>query len=761
MYVAGRLAYNELLPVKVAAKGFRFGPNEIDLRSYELRRAGRCLPISKIPLNLLILLVERRGTLVTREEIAAHLWSHPEMVDHEHGIHNAINRIRGLLNDDPQRPRYVETAVGRGYRFIGAVEEIVEPEAAEAVESSDRLRLAQDKPPIDAQTQVPQLFYPAGPRRARWFGIAALSLLVVSVGAWFLRRMTLDVPLQLKATQITSNESENRVTAGAISSSGKLVVYADADGLSLRVIKTGTTQFLKSPAALRVDRIAWFPDDLHLMLSGFNTQVLRFQLWTASIAGGDPNLIRENARNGMPSPDGSRLAFTANNESEIWISGVSGERMKLFLKGRPGEDFPFVFWGNGGKRLSYQRREYAPGSTGDQSRSFDANFIWDYGSRDFASGKELAFAKNIRFDSACVTAGGRMFYLRTEPPKDAQQHGIWEVQTDQATGAFSSAPRQLTFLADEKAYGITASNDGKQIAAVWERGQPDVYIADLHHQPGPILANVRRLTSDSRSDFPHAWSSDSQSVIFESNREGDYHLFHRRLNSRTTEQLTEMQGQQIYPQLSPDGSTVLFALLPGRLLSSNDSLYRVSVDGGTPVEIPLDRPLDEFRCPLPGAGSCVLRETLDHRQYVYYALDPVKGKGREAARTSWVPNVFGDWAVSPDGNTVALPLHKPGPKIRLVPLNASLDAAGSPRRETEIDLRGIDGLWGLTWAADGKGWFAEAQRAGASLLVYIDTAGRIDLLRETTHNTWGIPSPDGGKLAFVDYTADRNVWLWQ
>ena len=147
---------------------------------------------------------------------------------------------------------------------------------------------------------------------------------------------------------------------------------------------------------------------------------------------------------------------------------------------------------------------------------------------------------------------------------------------------------------------------------------------------------------------------------------------------------------------------------------------------------------------------------MDHQQYVYYSLDPVKGKGRELARTAWLPNTFGDWALAPDGSAVALPYHnRQPPQIRVVLLQP---AAG--RQETELQVKSAGVLWGVTWAANGVGWFANVRQGETCSLVYIDAAGTMSVLRETNYNTWGVPSPDGRKLAFVDYTPDRNVWLW-
>src|SRR6266849_9381916 len=98
-----------------------FGPFELDVAAGELRKAGTLIKLQPQPFRVLLLLAERAGTVVTREEIQQHLWSESTFVDFEHGINFSINQIRGALADNAERPRYIETLPRRGYRFIAAV----------------------------------------------------------------------------------------------------------------------------------------------------------------------------------------------------------------------------------------------------------------------------------------------------------------------------------------------------------------------------------------------------------------------------------------------------------------------------------------------------------------------------------------------------------------------------------------------------------------------------------------------------------------
>jgi len=95
---------------------------ELDLKRYELRRSGRVLRIEKIPMELVIFLVENRDQLVSREAIVERLWGKDVFLDTEQGINTAVRKIRQALHDDPEQPRFLETVVGKGYRFVGPIQ---------------------------------------------------------------------------------------------------------------------------------------------------------------------------------------------------------------------------------------------------------------------------------------------------------------------------------------------------------------------------------------------------------------------------------------------------------------------------------------------------------------------------------------------------------------------------------------------------------------------------------------------------------------
>jgi DNA-binding winged helix-turn-helix (wHTH) protein len=123
---------------RVAARRYRFGVFEADEATGELRRQGMRVRLHAQPFQVLTMMLERPGEVLTREEICRELWPEGTFVDYEHGVNSAVNRIREALGDKAASPRYVETLARKGYRFVAPVERIADGEGvpAAAVEAS-------------------------------------------------------------------------------------------------------------------------------------------------------------------------------------------------------------------------------------------------------------------------------------------------------------------------------------------------------------------------------------------------------------------------------------------------------------------------------------------------------------------------------------------------------------------------------------------------------------------------------------------------
>jgi len=110
------------------AGSIKFAEFELDLGAYVLRRPDGPLRLEKLPMEVLILLVQRAGMLVQRREIQAMIWAPDVYVEHDSAINTAVRKIRRTLGDDAENPRFVETVVGKGYRFIAPVESAASPQ---------------------------------------------------------------------------------------------------------------------------------------------------------------------------------------------------------------------------------------------------------------------------------------------------------------------------------------------------------------------------------------------------------------------------------------------------------------------------------------------------------------------------------------------------------------------------------------------------------------------------------------------------------
>ena len=171
----------------------RIGAFELDLKAGELHKGARKIRLQEQPFQILLMLVERPGDLVRREEIREQLWPKDTVVEFDHSIHTAIKKLRQALGDSADNPAYIETVARRGYRLMLPVEPVESnpPEAAAAT--------------LPGQTDRGAV----KPARSRWPVIAAgvSLLLLVAVGVWFTTRQPPALP-QVKQRQITSESSE-------------------------------------------------------------------------------------------------------------------------------------------------------------------------------------------------------------------------------------------------------------------------------------------------------------------------------------------------------------------------------------------------------------------------------------------------------------------------------------------------------------------------------------------------------------------------
>jgi TolB-like protein/DNA-binding winged helix-turn-helix (wHTH) protein/Tfp pilus assembly protein PilF len=207
-------------PVKIQST-LKFGEDfELDFQCYQLRRAGRVLKIERIPMEILLLLVDQRSQVITRDQIVEKVWGKDVFLDTDNSINGAIRKIRQVLHDDPEQPRFIQTITGQGYRFIAPVIEahpiptqVVEPTAAQ-ITTTEETSPAKIYPDSHAGSG-------AAPQPKTWLvSVALAAALSVFLGGWLLsarapRSFTGKVTLAvLPFENLTGNPSEDYFSEG-------------------------------------------------------------------------------------------------------------------------------------------------------------------------------------------------------------------------------------------------------------------------------------------------------------------------------------------------------------------------------------------------------------------------------------------------------------------------------------------------------------------------------------------------------------------
>jgi TolB-like protein/DNA-binding winged helix-turn-helix (wHTH) protein/Tfp pilus assembly protein PilF len=178
---------------------------DLDLRRYELRRGDAVLRLEKIPMELLIFLVEHRDRLVSREEIIERIWGKDVFLDTEQGINTAVRKIRLAIRDDPEQPGYLQTVVGKGYRFVGPITVIT-------ANRSSGLEVSKEPGPPSLERVSPPST--SSPRRyglqiaiAAVAGLSILAFLVLGTNIFGLRSRLLNRNLPIRSIAVLPLEN--------------------------------------------------------------------------------------------------------------------------------------------------------------------------------------------------------------------------------------------------------------------------------------------------------------------------------------------------------------------------------------------------------------------------------------------------------------------------------------------------------------------------------------------------------------------------
>jgi Tol biopolymer transport system component/DNA-binding winged helix-turn-helix (wHTH) protein len=741
--------------------GARFDRFSVDLSSGTLLRSGGCVPIQGQPFQVLRLLLEAEGRVVTREELRRALWPEDTFVDFELGVNTAVKKLRQALEDSAEHPKFVETLPKFGYRFMIPVEWVTGNDGRSALPTVK---------PIAPPEPAP-LVSPPPPVKRHWKLKVALALAALAVAVLVLSlsdRTRLGMRLrdnvlpnhQVSERRLTANPDDVPVTSSAISPDGKYLVFTDKTGFYLRQIDSGETHAVPLPKGFDALAESWFPDSIHLVVSRVEDPNKPLaSLWEISIVGGTPRKLADEGEAAKVSPDGSRIAFLSGkfDQSEIWLMQADGGQAKRLLKA-DGGDFNPVAWSPDGRSLAYVRTTY-----------FAHSLETKIEIADVASGQtEVVLSKPGLGPALSWTQAGRLIYSLQEPLPNRNEFNLWSVQLDSRTARTLDSGIRVT--SDRGlAAGLSVSKDGTLLAVRRWALQNDVYVAEL--QPGgKRIGTFRRLTLDERQDYPYSWTPDSKAVFFASDRDGRSHIFKQAIDQTQPELVVGGNDDLGVARLTPDGSALLYVVAPKEGDSSrNVRIMRVPLAGG-PSQFVLQSPLMwNQQCARLPSTLCIYSRTVQN-QGSFFSFDPLNGTGKLLAT---VEGGAFNWTLSPDGKYLAtvkrgfqtdFGIVQTDPGIQILSI-----ADGSKRT---IPVPGWAGIRNVDWSADGKslwtpafhkkdGWRFTGLESFAFL--NIDLNGRVTAMLEKGNVSfyWAIPSPDGHHLALAAATHSSNVWLLQ
>ena len=595
-------------------------------------------------------------------------------------------------------------------------------------------------------------------------------LLPAGVAVYWLRSAKVEPAPLLE--QITRFSSGNDVTAAAVSRSGKHLAYTTIDGgFFLRDNFTHRVRELTGPEHLACYQLL-FPSDQHLLAIGLSGE--RFEGWQIPLDSGAPRRLSDDVELAAVSHGGKQIAWL-NGSHQVWTGSAPGAPARLFMQVPADVHVAALFWSRDDKQLWFHRlsgcldRADHPDITvnPDFCESSDLVAVAPRASRSTVSFGPL------RFSSGFFTSSGEFIFLRQDFARRAEGFNIWSLPVNSTNGQAISIPKQISHFSDAALSDLTGTPDGKKLFMVRTDSSAQTYTAEWQAKPKPALRQLRRLTLQQSTNFPHCWSADNQSVIFESNRNGRFEIFQQNRNRREPELLASSERENYYPQLTPDGKWILFMSAKNtREAGFTDlRLMRVPANGGTIVEVPLGHPLDEFRCSVPGFGHiCVLRTTHDGQQ-TYYELDPVTGKGRELGRTGFAIVGLGRWALSADGAHIAIP--DPAHAGRFTELR--LDADPSKQWQRSRQIADIDTIGGMNPGPARREWLAWTGRGTRtvrqvilppffldpshfSALYFVDAHLHAHLLENDSIHGFGVFSNDGRYIAAIHDDLTSNLW---
>jgi Tol biopolymer transport system component/DNA-binding winged helix-turn-helix (wHTH) protein len=641
-----------------------FGLYEVDLQTGELWKAGFRIKLQGQPFKVLTTLLEKPGQVVTREELQERLWGKDTVVDFDHSLGTAINKIREALGDSAENPRFIETLARRGYRFIapvGVIEPIPDP-SAEAPASGDQVSSHLVLPIVNAASigightgpTHPTAQYPAEPatnptsppRRILstilWTALAFTALAVCAAGYYFGYSRSISTPPHI--TQVTHNghlspSIDSMENLAAATTDGVHLYSATIDGghsiLSAISISGGLVEPINIPSEVASPALGDIsPDGSRLLLRDHLSPESEQPLWVVPTIGGSALRVGDVlAHDATWMPDGNGILYATGND--LYLTGLSNQQSTHYAS-LPDRAF-WLRWEPNGKLLRFtildpithtlSLWQITPSNrtphriladfnqpageccgvwTADgcsfvfQSSKGGNNDLWKLSGVSTSNPVRLTDGP-LEFESPIAArTGSRIFFMGA----DARS----ELESVTPTGELVPVKGFLS-----TAVRVEYTRDGKWV--VWTDAQGKLWRA---RSDGTEKLQV---TPDNLSAFLARWSPDGSRIAVMAREPGKaWQIYITSANGGDFQPIVRERHNAADPSWSPDGNSIVFGGTNDTMGKDNATrtLNIVNVATGAHQEIPGSKSLFSPRWSPDGRYIAAL--SLDQRQVRLYTV---------------------------------------------------------------------------------------------------------------------------------------------
>lgn len=722
-----------------------FDEYQIDVAERVLKRGGELVPLTQKSFEILLLLVERQGSIVSKEELLETIW--PDTFVEESNLAQNIYTLRKALGPRPEGAdgeSYIATVPRRGYRFAAPVQELIQEPKAAVSTPAPPIAPTESSPPVPVEMVAPVVEPGSVPApetslppvvatpdrpdstwvsRNRWLVVAGAGVLLLGLAMLVSSRRgakRISPPLSVSALTKTGN-----ISTAAISPDGKFVAYATTEQpqlgtLWIEQLATANRRVVLPASEVRYEALAFSPAGDFLYYIAVPQGERHRSLYRISVLGGVTRRLAENVGTGVAvSPDGAQLAYRGSLDQRrvaaVFVANTDGSSTRELAT----VPYPALFqdpaWSPDGKLLACGVGD-PRGPQGMQAVTIRLTdgAVTRVGNKNWQFVGQAGWLKD----------GSAVLMIARE--STAQPHQVW--QLDLADGQAqqlsndSNTYNRLSFSAQagvlavlqvkhqtsvwlvpandvSRAQQITAGVGGYRGGLAWTPEGRLVYESEAGNAPGLSEMendgrNPRLLTTELSGRAyvgDAAVTSDGRYLVFTSDQHGERHIWRMNKDGSGLRQLTNGTGEE-NPSCSPDGRWVYYTRLerPG---TDRPTIGRVSIEGGEMRQLTQDFTAYPVVAPDGKTFACMYASApgaVPWRLAVY----PIEGGQPLKVFPQNIQAQIVNWTMDSRAVTYFENPIGAAAKIWLQPV-----AEIAPQLFTEFTA---DRLFGLAWAPDGK-----------------------------------------------------------